>query len=342
VERAVTGERGFALVTVLLLTIGLAVLAMAHAFAASQQATLMSSMHDVLRARYAAEAGVTIALRDWNAARRSLDPLGAAVELHALALEPGLNVSVTSERRAPEVFMIAATAHVERGGLAPIRHSAARVIRSLDAEAVLGSLDAAIIAATITLAAGATVRGDGSGTADTSAAALCERWPAVGAALRAPPDSVNMASGATLSGSPLLIADDSAAGPDRRHGALDLDALRAHAQLLGDSVVLPPVEPTLAYAPGNLVVHGGAAAGILIVDGDLTLSAGARFRGILVVLGTLTLVDASAEGTVIARAVDLQRGAVALDRCAIAESLAALDATRSAYLPSRSWLPTFD
>lgn len=45
----------------------------------------------------------------------------------------------------------------------------------------------------------------------------------------------------------------------------------------------------LVYADGNLVLAEGAGQGVLLVEGDLTVRAGARFQGLVVVGGALTV-----------------------------------------------------
>jgi hypothetical protein len=50
----------------------------------------------------------------------------------------------------------------------------------------------------------------------------------------------------------------------------------------------------LIHAEGNLTIGGGAGQGILIVDGDLTLSGGFQFTGAVVVRGTLIVEGAGA------------------------------------------------
>lgn len=363
-----TRERGFALVTVVLLVIGLAVLATGLAFAASQQAAVTGSLIDLVRARHGAEAAVGIALEDWSAARRSLDPVGEPARLlPAVAFDQGLVVAATAERIAPEVFVLTGTAVVRRGALPPIRRTAVRVVHSLDLNAIGPIVDAALIAGRMRLGGSARVVGAGSAAAfDPDAAALCTRWPVTGAALRAPPDSLTIAPAAELSGAPVIRYDAEPARLLQGLGGLDVEALRAVAPAVGSAAIAPapaldgtacdtalttnwgapsgPCGPyhVLRRSPADLTLTGGYGQGILVVDGDLVMEGGHAFRGLIVVRGTATVRDAAIAGSIIAARLDFERGDATLDRCAIADALATIAATRAAYPPARSWLPTFD
>lgn len=360
-------EGGFALLTVLLLVIGLAALAAAHVFAASQQAMLVASLHDVLRARYAAEAGVLLAQREWHAARRSLDTVGVPVLLHTRQLEPAVVVRTVSERRASGAFALRAEAEVARGGLAPIRQSAARLLISLDVADAVRALDAAVIAGSVHAGRGVVAGSPDTPAppADPIAAEICARWPASGAALRAPADSIRIGT-AEVRGSPPSVPDGDVLRFRDTIGSIPLQDVRARARIVESASLAPaPVEVAaicdtsaatnwgapagacaghyvLRHASGPLSLPGGYGQGILIADGDVELSGGARFEGIVVASGTVTLRDAAVAGTIVAAAVRLEGGVATLDRCRVAQALAALPATRRGYPPPRSWLPTFD
>lgn len=360
---------GFALITVVLLMIGLAVLATGLVFAASQHATLVASTHDFLRARYASEASLNVVMRDWIAAERSLDTIGGPVVLLAATdLEPGISMAAQSERLGRDLYLIGGTGSVSRPEVPPLRQGAARLVRSIDTHGVGLELDAAIIGRHVRVSAEGVVRGDAADVApvDSSAAALCAGWPPDGAAIRAPPDSVFIASGATASGDPPHAVD---ADPSRflaGIGFLSTDALAAEALRIDDAVITPaaatvgeacaitaawnfgaPTGPCAAhwpllYAPASLTLDGGYAQGILIVDGDLVLDGGVQLRGLVLVSGALLLRDATVAGTLLAARVAVDHGSASLDRCAIATALTAAPAMRMPRPPLRSWLPVFD
>lgn len=361
-------ERGFALVTVVLLMIGLAVLATGLVFAASQHATVVASMHDVARARRGAEAAVAIALERWSAATRSRDPVGATVRvLEPIELEPGLRVSAAGQRLSGIVWIVTGSAEASHGSLAPVGQTAARIVHSADIDSIGRALDAAFIASRAIVHAGASVSGSGSsGPADPGTAALCASWGPAGAAVRAPPDSLTIASGALVGGTPPVLPDPDVARFRTGLGSTDLDGLRAAATPVLSPVVSPaPAEHDttcvetaplnwgapggpcaalhiLAHAPDRLRIDGGYGQGILIADRDLVLDGGFRFRGVIIGLGTVTLRDASIEGVVVAARVEMERGSALLDRCAVAEALDGAAPLQGAHPPSRSWIPTFD
>lgn len=377
-------ERGFALVTVVLLMIGLGVLATGLAFAASQQATVAASHHDLVRARLAADGVLARAIEDWSAARRSLDPLGVPVPLIAgLDLEPGVRVSATVRRLGADTYLVRGLAVVTRGALPPMRRTEARLVRSVDVDSVGAAFDAAVISGAVRVEGGATVAGSvppstGPPTGSphppsdpdpdaSEAATLCAGWPTEGAALRMPPESLFVESGASVTGAPALWAELDPARFRADLGILDLDALRRAARGVGAALVHPQPATiagacdstavgnwgaadgpcaglmVLRHASGPLRVDGGYGQGILIADGDVRLEGGVRFRGILIAAGTVTLADAAFEGVIVAPRVRLAAGARAtLDRCAIAAALRHTAAVDRAYPPPRSRLPTFD
>ena len=43
--------------------------------------------------------------------------------------------------------------------------------------------------------------------------------------------------------------------------------------------------PSIAYAPGNLIVSSGQGQGILLVDGDLTINGNFTFNGLIIIKG---------------------------------------------------------
>ena len=64
------------------------------------------------------------------------------------------------------------------------------------------------------------------------------------------------------------------------------------ARLLGAASGCADFFPVL-HAPGNMRLNGGAGQGLLLVDGDLTIDAGARFYGVVAVLGVLRITGGS-------------------------------------------------
>lgn len=360
---------GFALITVLLLLIGLAVLATGLVFAAAQQATVAGSAHDVARARRAAEAALGHAIENWIATERARDPTGRATGLvDPTTLEPGVIMSAQARRLTGDLFLVHGIGSASRQGTATIEQSASRLVRSLDADRVGRGLDAALIVGAATIAAGVIVDGlsPDSTPHDPLAADLCARWPVLGAALRASPDSLRVSAGAATAGVPPLIADTNAIRFLDGLGFLDLGTLARTARSIDAPSLTPaPVSDgvrcdtaaagnwgsgagpcahywPLLHAPADLTLAGGYGQGILIADGDLVLDGGIQWRGLVLARGEVIVRDARIEGVVVAARLNLEAGSASLDRCALASALVASAPIRAAHPPARSWLPAFD
>lgn len=367
-SRCAAGRQGFALVTSVLLMIGLAVLATALAFAGAQQASLTASAHDLVRARQAAEAAAGMALADWSAAARSLEPVGGtALVLPPIALDRGVTMLAHAERVGAESYLLRATGTAMRPMEAPIEQQVLRLVRSLDLDAVGRVFDAALMARSVTLLGGAEIHGDGADAPahDAAAAELCDLWPRDAAAVRAPADSVAIVD-AALSGTPRLVPDHAATSILEGLGFLGRPDLVAAASPIRSPVVSPaprsdgdrcetdtpgvwgaPAGACAGYAPllhaaDDLVIDGGYGQGILLTDGELLIDGGAHFRGIILALGPVTIRTAVVDGVIVAPSIRIDGGYASLDRCAIADALALATATRQARLPPRSRLPAFD
>lgn len=98
----------------------------------------------------------------------------------------------------------------------------------------------------------------------------------------------------------------------------------------------------LVFADHDLTLSGGEARAVLVVHGDLRVTADSRFDGIVLVRDTLTVeAEALIRGAVRAGTLVLNGGAIRADPCAVddASSAPALDA---GYRPSdRWWIPAF-
>lgn len=107
---------------------------------------------------------------------------------------------------------------------------------------------------------------------------------------------------------------------------------------------LKPSQPCGAYRPivriaGPATITGGQGQGILLVSGDLSVSGGFQFFGIVIVQGNLTAdatdsVGARFWGGVVARRIHGPQSFM-YSKCAIDNALAA--AARPKPLPSRAW-----
>ncbi|UCF41933.1 MAG: hypothetical protein JSW43_06320 [Gemmatimonadota bacterium] len=100
----------------------------------------------------------------------------------------------------------------------------------------------------------------------------------------------------------------------------------------------------LIFAHGDLRLHGGRGQGILVVDGDLTVSGGFRFFGPVVVLGQF---DTTGEGghfrggvvaatVVVAQSTPVESLTVGYSSCAVRRAVVAQGTPEA--VPGRSWL----
>ena len=97
----------------------------------------------------------------------------------------------------------------------------------------------------------------------------------------------------------------------------------------------------LVHAHGDLVVHGGEGQGVLVVDGNLTVSDGFSFRWLIVVLGRLRLEGGVIAGGVRARELEMSDGSVRFDSCALTAAAAGPAFDRAFRPTGRWWIPAF-
>jgi hypothetical protein len=316
------GDVGAAFVFAVLLMLALLVLAHgALVSSLSELATSRAAVRD-LEARAAAEAAVRGALSfspgrwmdsvaTWEAGPTVSRRLGRAESVGALT------------RLAPETWLVEGTGVVGEG--AGVR--TARMVWSLDPLERIAALASAV---SIGVAEGATLEGVVDASAPTAVQPPleegdCDVWlPALDARyLRSPLTSVT-------------LRPDTLAAPGL--GLLDFAALLEATEISIGGVGTPaPVEsfgacvldepwgwgdpdrrwrPCGAHLPlrgasTDLRVEGGVGQGILVVDGDLTLTEGVRYFGLLVVSGELRIQDgARFEGMALVRSVRVGTGAM--------------------------------
>jgi hypothetical protein len=101
----------------------------------------------------------------------------------------------------------------------------------------------------------------------------------------------------------------------------------------------------LIYAPGDLVITGGAGSGILLVDGNLQMTNGAHFYGPVVVRGVATLDDeVRITGSLRIQsrgASHLNRAHLTVSRCAVGAALLNVPAADRLIASNRRFLPAF-
>ncbi len=324
----------------------------------------VASMHRA-RAFSAAEFGLLAALGEWDPRWTAAPPGLVALQRHSLGDDTSDTVRVW--RLASSSAML-----VSSSVAAGTRYAAQRRLNLLVALHPLGvSVPAALM-----VRDEAAVRG-GSQVLGTDAAdrdADCPPDSSARAAIAAPDSAVvdTAACGAApcIAGAPAILVTTLAAAPDLATSVgIDRGALIAGALPIRGTPITPgptqavdggcdvddPLnfgDPVRAlgdtspcarwaaprYATGDVRMDGGVGQGILIVDGNLTLSNGARFAGIALVYGALRIEGGSRlDGAVIAqRAVVDEGSAVHFASCAIDR------ARRGAAQPSReagfSWV----
>lgn len=338
-----TLHRGFALVLSMLLILALATLGMGMLAAATGEQAVGAAMARKARAVRQAEAVALQAVGSWST--RSVADMGIG-EQRTLD-SGGLDGSVRAERIDSALFLVRGEGHVDGPGegataavglLVRVLHP--RVLAAgfpgglntvgpaeIAAGAVLGSSGCGgtgigVVAAEVTVGAGATVMGDppilhGSPpvpTPDPFAPPLSDTL----ATLRAPGLS---AQPRPVTSAGTCVADDLNWGsPDPAHPCHDL---------------LPVVMAS------DLDVAGGVGRAVLIVDGDLDVGGAAELEGVVVVRGKLTLdAGSTIRGAVRADSARIE-GTVIRDDCAVAAALSAPSLDRGFRPPLRWWVPLF-
>jgi hypothetical protein len=351
-------SRGSAVALVLLIT--LAFTALGHAaflVALSQQSASRASVA-VLQARLMAEAGTRRALRE--ALADSL-PSSAAGALIAEGRGSSGGYRVELRRLTAEIYRLdaAGTAALARGGPQRVQDRVARLLWSLSPVARLRDFEAVV------------EHGEGLelGTGSLITDQLAERGaldsPAGCQDLGASLDSILV--GRSFADVALRLAP--AVKPLPELGLLAHDSLLARTTLRVGGMVTPtptvvdgrcapdasnnwgspldPAGPCGGFRPalgseGALTMLGGEGQGLLVVAGDLRLTAGARFDGLVLVGGNLT-VDAASELSGLARV----RGRVRMDAggkisASVCRALLALRAApllrRPVHVPGGGWL----
>ena len=289
-------EEGAVLVVVVLLM--LATLGLGHAILLSTRYELLAARAGAkqLGARVAAEAAVELALARGGGPWMDSVPTWGTGE--SVAVQIGEIRTLTSLRRlAPESWLVEATARSQGGAVA----TSARLAWILDPVERVAALPAVV-----TIGASAVAADDGFAGADRIGSAslpenLCSDWSeAIRARFSTPSlPAVHLLAGAVLR--PSL-------------GELDFDVLaRLSEASVGTGGTPAPVNrigecvvgeawnwgdpdrrhrPCGAYLPmryahGDLLVEGGTGQGLLLVDGDLTLTAGFRYYGLVMTTGAL-------------------------------------------------------
>jgi hypothetical protein len=355
----VSRRPGIVLVLALLVLLALGLLGAALVTAAGQQRRIAARHGDLLKARLAAEAALTLAVVDWPPGFEL--PEGGPVALPwAAGLLPGAGVHrATGERLTDGLLLLRGEGEV---GVAA-RAVAAGLARVPALDSVGGLVAAA-------LEAGGTLHLGTEAVIDATAPDPPPGWPlercpggeATAAALRlAVPEGLVREDGAVVLGSieagtadrliaalrPLLRSADHrlgmrgapaprVEGDDCLEDPWNWGDPRAPSSPCGDRF------PFL-HAPQNLEITGGFGQAVLYVEGDLVLRSDTELSGLIVVTGRLEVERGAAiRGTVVAAGEPGHvAGEIRLSRCAAGLALRHSGATRPLPNPGRTAIPAF-
>ena len=339
-----------AVVFVLLIVELLAVTALALAYSESAVANQMTA---AARAELAARDGLIGLLND-TAIRPQPRAPGTRIDLPVQSSPDGSTRTVTLERLSPGVFLARAEG---THGLAQrsIRSRASLLLEVADPLAIIAQFPGAFgTAGAVSLVGGAVVDG-------LNPAAIPSHWLAANCSTWLPPSP----AGLSVTLEPMTSFDrlgymslSTVKQLADRHesGALDLMPVGGPACLLSASAnwgaPLDPAHPCadyfpLIYSAGDLTVSSGSGQGILVVDGDLQLSAGIRFFGLVLVRGRLVMAaGAEITGAILAQSAAqpsiLDNAIIRRSDCAIARALQQAPAlNRLTPRRGRSWIPHF-
>jgi hypothetical protein len=331
-------------------------------------------------ANLVAESAVREAIAHWDELALAFPPPGMqfAVPWATGTTPGGTGYAVSAERLRRGQLLLRADAWTGANGT---RASAVAAVTSIPTDEARLDFHAAVTAGgDLTLLAGATVDGTSPGAAqpplqpadcvDPGPAAPVPagtQRPGIAIATGA---SLTQMAGASVSGAPAVMssAARTSASAFQRLGRVPLADLAAIADaLVTGTVLIGPrtaaaacdtvawgnwgapsnrAHPCfdwlpLVYAQGDLTIAGGEGQGILVVAGNLTIAAGVRFVGAILVTGRFDAGGASIDGSVrIGGAGSRSAAAIRFDDCALTRAFTRSPAMRKVYrVADRWWLP---
>lgn len=305
-------RRGIALFASLVAVLLLAFLAIASMHLALGDFRRTRDEGTMRGAANAADAGAYDVARRWSSTPHEVTPIGTSIGPDTLLLNGSSAVSLTT-RTSRTTWWTVSTGSAGDSLQRTLSRRRVQVAYRLALPEILAN--AALVARdSITVAGGARVVGT-----DTTLAAWGALCPSIShVAAIAMPDTTRLCdgscggSGGRVSGLPALVADPGAALTSRYRvfGGETWSSLTRNATIVlsPGSVVTPApavaagrcdrtpsdnwgdpggAGPCGTYAPliwatGDVELRGGAGQGVLLVDGDLTISAGARFAGVVI------------------------------------------------------------
>lgn len=351
------GPGGFALVVVLFILIALGLLTAGLVFISTEEAVIARSAEDLLRARLAAESAVRAEILSWEAeASREMTP-GQVRERQ----QSDVGATTAIERLAGPHFLVRALATTGGGTVA----SAAVVVRGIEPTELWRLFPAALsTSGAVEVWGDEALRGfdddpegadPGMECTDPAAAELVSIF---GSAMRPALETLPVVRTRDLMIGPLKIpelkiladrveTEEVVPRPAEGDGQCDQDAPANWG------APQSPWSPCFAFyptilAPKGLRLTGGSGQGILIVDGDLSLSGDAEFFGAVILTGALHLSErATIHGAVTALGDQASarlegESRIVYDPCALRSALAGTGLTNRVFHPrDRGWIPVF-
>lgn len=339
-----TDRAGFALLLSVLLVLALTVMALGVLTVGVREAAIAGAAARRALAERRAEAAAVRAVEIWSTRALAGLAVGEARQLPA----PAGNAAVTVERVDSGLFLVRSQSRVP-GPDGPTLGQAGLLVRVLHPSRLGAAFPGALTTSGSTTVTDGTVDGLDS---------CAVPGPAVVAA------SASVGPAASVTGEPPIELGTPPAlpGPDPFTPALAAElATVRHVGLtaaprpfaVADECVADgrnwgspdPAHPCHALRPvitaSDLTVAGGSGHGVLVVDGDLTVTAGARLHGIVVVHGRLAVDGGSVVRGAVRADSAIVHGAVIRDGCALAAVLSAPALDRAFRPPLRWWVPVF-
>lgn len=262
------------------------------------------------------------------------------------------SVAVDVHRLSATLFHVEAEAWLDHPSFGPQRLRAAVLVRVINPAATRAYFQAAVTADSARLERGVLARATACTPEDHGPALLTGVSPVVG------PEAVLVGTrpievldidapfaelvltGAAESGADIRLE----AGTHRPGPTAEASICVPGVDNWGSPDVAHPCHELrpLVYSAGPATIDGGTGRGVIVVDGDLELSGDARFHGLVVVSGKLSVRDAAVvRGAVLAGHLEMLGGNVEYDGCEIEDAASAPALDRPFRPTAGSWIPAW-
>ena len=324
-----------------------------------------------VRAFEAAETGVGTIVANWDAQQYNALSAGSSMTLPSVSLGANAVYSGSVHRINTWHFLVQVEGRFLRAGTAITRRQLGQIVR-LDSPVFLP--EAAVINRLgLTVTGSSTIDGDDHNPGGWSGCTGGSDEPAIVDSTGMVTTTGPCAGQSCLSGSSRVVTDigiDSLEFLDFR--TVSYSGLASAAtKIVSGSVSIGPsysIGPTcqvsdnynwgspedpsgacggyfpIIHATGDLDITGGTGQGLLLVDGNLTLSGSARFYGVIVVQKSVSLTGGEINGSVFIRNADgtgstINGTRIRYSRCAVLK--AAAGASLANPLSERSWVQLY-